>query len=110
MQDSDRPTPLSLLAAIIESSDDAIISKTLQGVISSWNPAASRIFGYSEEEMIGQSILKLIPTELHHEEDMILSKIRAGKRIDHYETTRVRKDGTKIEVSVTISPVKGSKG
>jgi PAS domain S-box-containing protein len=110
MQDDNRPTLYSLLAAIIESSDDAIISKTLEGHISSWNPAASRIFGYSEEEMIGQSILKLIPTELHHEEDMILSKIRAGGRIDHYETTRMRKDGTKVEVSVTISPVKDSKG
>ena len=110
MPEYNRPTPHSLLAAIVESSDDAIISKNLDGVISSWNPAAVRMFGYTAEEMIGQSILKLIPDELHHEEAAILSKIRSGQRIDHYETTRLRKDGTRIEVAVTISPVKDSDG
>jgi PAS domain S-box-containing protein len=110
MQIDNRPTSNSLLAAIVESSDDAIISKNLEGIVSSWNPAAARIFGYSAEEMIGQSILKLIPPELHHEEDMILSRIRSGRKIDHYETTRVQKDGTKIQVAVTISPVKDEAG
>jgi len=98
------------LAALVECSDDAIVAKDLNGIISSWNPGAARIFGYSAEEMIGQPVLKLIPEELHHEEDMILSKLRAGERIDHYETTRVTKDGRRIDVSVTISPVRDEQG
>lgn len=99
-----------LFAAIVESSDDAIISKNLNGIITSWNEAASRIFGYTAEEMVGQSILRLIPPELQYQEDDILQKIRAGERIDHYETIRVRKNGEKIEISVTISPVKDNTG
>ncbi len=98
------------LAALVECSDDAIVAKDLNGIISSWNPGAVRIFGYSAEEMIGQPVLRLIPEELHHEEDMILSKLRAGERIDHYETTRVTKDGRRIDVSVTISPVRDAEG
>lgn len=100
----------ALLASIVESSDDAIISKNLNGIITSWNIAAGRIFGYTAEEMVGQSILRLIPEELHYQEDDILTKLRAGERIDHYETVRVRKNGEKVEISVTISPIKDSTG
>ena len=99
-----------LLSAIVDSSDDAIISKSLDGIIMSWNNAACKIFGYLEEEITGRSILTLIPTELHGEEDEILRNVRAGKRIEHYETTRLRKDGTRIRVSVTISPIKDFSG
>lgn len=100
----------SRLASIIDSADDAIISKNLNGIIQSWNHAASRMFGYSAEEAIGRSILMLIPEELHNEEDQILSKLRLGERIDHYETTRMKKSGEKIEVSITISPIRDEAG
>jgi PAS domain S-box-containing protein len=100
----------SLLAAIVESSDDAIVSKNLDGFITSWNQGAVRMFGYLPEEVIGKSILLLIPAELHQEEARILSQLRAGKRIEHYETTRVRKDGSLVDVSLTISPVRNAKG
>jgi PAS domain S-box-containing protein len=100
----------NFLAAIIASSDDAIISKDLNGIINSWNDGARRIFGYEAEEMVGQPILRLIPIELHHEEDFILSKIRSGERIDHFETTRMKKDGEKFPISVTISPIKDESG
>jgi PAS domain S-box-containing protein len=98
------------LAAIIQSSDDAIISKTFESMITSWNAAAERIFGYTEEEMIGESIYKLIPEELHFEEPQILSRLRAGERIQHFETKRRTKDGRLIDVSLTISPVKDPRG
>jgi PAS domain S-box-containing protein len=98
------------LAAIIESADDAIISKDLQGVVTSWNQAACRIFGYTAEDMIGRSIRLLIPETLQYEEEDILTKLRAGQRIDHYETTRIRKDGKMLDVSVTISPINDGKG
>jgi PAS domain S-box-containing protein len=98
------------LAAIIDSSDDAIVSKTLESVITSWNPAAERIFGYSAAEAIGQQIYIIIPPERHAEEEVILSKLRRGERIDHFETIRQRKDGALINVSVTISPIKNSAG
>src|SRR5947209_14658304 len=85
------------LAAIIESSDDAIVSKDLNGIITSWNAAAERLFGYTADEIVGQSILKLIPPERHHEEPRILERIRRGERIDHYETVRRRKDGSLLD-------------
>jgi PAS domain S-box-containing protein len=94
------------LGAIIESADDAIITKTLQGVITSWNPAAERIFGYAAHEVIGRSITILIPEERGDEEKHILEKISRGEHIDHYETRRIRKDGCIIDVSITVSPVR----
>jgi PAS domain S-box-containing protein len=100
----------SLLAFVVDSSDDAIISKDLNGIVSSWNGAAHRMFGYTAEEMIGQPILRLIPKELHVDEDRILEKVRAGERIEHFETRRVKKSGETFEVSVTISPVKDATG
>ena len=100
----------NVLAAVIESSDDAIVSKDLNGILNSWNDGARRIFGYEAHEMIGQSILRLIPEELHHEEDFILNKIRAGERIEHFESVRIRKGGERFPISVTISPVKDVSG
>jgi PAS domain S-box-containing protein len=98
------------LAALVASSEDAIASKTLQGIVTSWNQAAERLFGYSAEEMMGQLILRVIPRELHHEEDEILAKLRRGERIERYETVRVRKDGQRIEISLTVSPIRDSSG
>jgi PAS domain S-box-containing protein len=97
-------------SAIVESSNDAIVSKDLNGIIQTWNRAAERMFGYSPEEIIGKSILILIPEERHHEESVILGKIGAGERIEHYETLRRRKDGTLIDLSLTISPVRDENG
>jgi two-component system, chemotaxis family, CheB/CheR fusion protein len=96
----------SRLAAIIDSSDDAIISKNLDGTITSWNHAASRIFGYETEEIIGHSILQIIPEHLHPEEAEFIRRLKEGERIAQYETTRIRKDGKVIDVSLTLSPVK----
>jgi PAS domain S-box-containing protein len=98
------------LAAIVESADDAIISKDLNGTVKSWNDAASRMFGFTAAEMIDHSILKIIPADLHYEEEEILRKLRDGERIDHYETTRVKKNGALLEVSVTISPIRDETG
>jgi PAS domain S-box-containing protein len=98
------------LAAIIESSDDAIISKTLDGVIRTWNRGAERIFGFTAEEAVGQPLLIIIPPDRHSEEPQILERLRRGERIDHYETVRRRKDGTLIDVSVTVSPIRDSTG
>ena len=98
------------LAAIVESSDDAIVSKNLDGVITSWNKGAERMFGYTAAEAIGQRITLIIPPDRRSEEDSILDRIRHGKRVDHFETVRMRKDGSLIELSLTISPVRDSHG
>jgi len=98
------------LAAIVDSSDDAIVSKTLDGIVTSWNPGAEKIFGYSAAEMIGQPIFKIIPAERWDEEYYIQGQLRSGNKIDHYETRRVRKDGQIIEVSLTISPIRDKNG
>ena len=98
------------LAAIVESSDDAIISKTLDGIILTWNKGAERIYGYSAQEIIGQSIAVLVPADLPDEVPAILNKIKAGQNIEHYETTRQRKDGQRIDVSLTSSPIHDSPG
>ncbi len=98
------------LAAIVESSDDAIISKNLSGIITSWNKGAERIFGYLAEEIIGRPVRTLIPAELQDEEDAIIERIKRGQRVEHYETVRQRKHGSRIEVSITVSPLKDSYG
>ena len=98
------------LASIVESSDDAIVSKDLNGIISSWNKGAERLFGYSAAEVIGQSITILIPAEHQNEEETILKRIRSGQRVDHFETVRRRKDGSLIDISLTVSPVKNAQG
>jgi PAS domain S-box-containing protein len=94
------------LAAIVESADDAIISKTLEGVITSWNKGAERIFGYTAEEAVGRSVTMLIPPDHLDEEPAILARIRSGERIEHYETVRVRKDGSRLDISLTVSPIR----
>jgi PAS domain S-box-containing protein len=98
------------LASIVESSGDAIVSKTLDGIIVSWNNAAENLFGYAAEEVIGKSITILIPAELHDEEPKILDRIQHGDSLDHYETIRQRKDGSRVAVSLSISPVKDAHG
>ena len=98
------------LAAIVESSDDAIASKDLNGYITSWNRSAEKLFGYTAEEIVGKHITLIIPPELHHDEDMILSKMRRAEKIDHFETIRLHKNGERIEVSLTISPIKDDNG
>lgn len=98
------------LAAIVESSDDAIIAKTLEAIITDWNKGAERIFGYTAEEIIGKSKLTLFPPDRYAEEDEILAKLRRGERIDHFETVRVTKDGRQIDVSLTISPIRNGEG
>jgi PAS domain S-box-containing protein len=98
------------LAAIIESSDDAIISKTLESVITSWNDSAERMFGYAADEIIGETIYKLIPKDRQEEEPDILSRLKNGERVEHFETKRVAKDGRLIDVSITVSPVKDQQG
>jgi two-component system, chemotaxis family, CheB/CheR fusion protein len=98
------------LAAIVESSDDAIISKDLQGVVTSWNGGAERLFGYTAAEAIGRPITIIIPADRLHEERTILERLKRGEPIEHFETTRVRKDGTTIEVSLTVSPVRDGSG
>ena len=99
-----------LLEAVVHSSDDAIITKNLNGIVTSWNPAATRIFGYLPEEIAGQSILRLIPDRLQHEEEEFLRKLSKGEVIAHYETIRLTKDGREINVLLTISPVKDRTG
>jgi PAS domain S-box-containing protein len=98
------------LAAIVESSEDAILAKDLNGIITSWNKGAERIYGYTEEETIGKPVTIIIPPERHGEEPSILARIRKGERIDHYETVRRRKDGSLIDISLTVSPIKDATG
>jgi PAS domain S-box-containing protein len=98
------------LAAIVESSDDAIISKDLNGIITSWNRAAEQLFGYAAEEAVGKSITLLIPPDRHNEEPGILERVRRGERIDHYETVRQRKDGSLLDISLTVSPIRDDLG
>lgn len=98
------------LAAIVESSDDAIISKTLESVITSWNDSAQRMFGYNADEIIGETIYKLIPPDRQNEEPLIINRLKAGERVEHFETKRLTKDGRLIDVSLTISPIRDPQG
>jgi len=100
----------AILAAIVASSDDAIISKTLDGIITSWNQSATKMFGFTEAEAVGKHITIIIPKERIDEETMIIESIRRGEKIDHFETVRQGKDGTRKQISITVSPVKDSKG
>jgi PAS domain S-box-containing protein len=102
--------PEAWLAAIVESSDDAIVGKTLDGVIRSWNSGARRMFGYEAAEIVGKPVYTLIPPELHHEEPVIIARLVEGERVDHYETVRVRKDGSRIDVSLSVSPIRNRSG
>jgi len=108
LQDSSKH--LGELAAIVDSSDDVILSKDLDGTITSWNPAAVRVFEYSAEEMIGASILKIIPEYLQSDEKIIIDNIRAGRRVEHFETIRLTKSGKLLDVSLTVSPVRDEHG
>ena len=98
------------LVAIVESSEDAIISKTLEGIITSWNKGAEGIYGYSAEETVGQPISMLVPSERPDEVPEILKKVRRGEKVEHYETVRLTKDGRRLYISLTVSPIKDSEG
>ena len=98
------------LVAIVQSSDDAILSKNLDGIITSWNPGAERLFGYVADEIVGKSVTILIPAERHDEEPEIIGRIRRGERMEHYETVRLRKDGSLVDISLSVSPVKDGHG
>ena len=102
--------PEAWLAAIVESSDDAIIGKTLDSIIRSWNAGATRIFGYEPHEAIGRPVYTIIPPERHHEERTIIDRIMRGERIEHYETVRVRHDGSLVDVSLSVSPIRDQSG
>jgi PAS domain S-box-containing protein len=101
---------IGLLAAIVDSSDDAIVSKTLEGIISSWNAGAERLFGYTASEAVGQHISLIIPIDRRDEETVIIERIKRGERIEHFDTVRVRKDNTPLDISLTISPVRDASG
>ncbi len=105
-----REQATALLSAIVDSSDDAIVSKDLNGVITSWNKSAERMFGYTAQEMIGQPCAVMIPEDRSHEESQIIEKLRRGERIEQFETVRVRKDGSRLDVSLTFSPVRDAEG
>jgi two-component system CheB/CheR fusion protein len=98
------------LAAIVSSSDDAIVSKTLDGIITSWNAAATRILGYQPEEIIGRHITTIIPDDMRSEEELIISRVRKGERVNHFDTVRKRKDGSLVHLSITVSPILDSSG
>ena len=110
VQELQSAAQLAHFAAIVAHSDDAIISKTLRGIVTSWNKGAERLYGFTAEEMIGTPLERLIPPGMPDEEPMILSRIQRGELIDHYETVRLTRDGRQIDVSVTISPVKDANG
>src|SRR5262249_50587972 len=99
-----------LLSAIVSSADDAIISKDLNGIVTSWNPSAQSLFGYTAQEMIGKPIAVLIPPDHADEGPQILTRIRRGERIEHYQTQRVRKDGRLIDISLSVSPIRDRMG
>jgi PAS domain S-box-containing protein len=98
------------LAAIVDSSEDAIVSEDLTGIVQTWNPAAERMFGFSADEIIGRPIRLVIPADRQSEEDQVLATIRAGRTVEHFETVRQRKDGTLIDVSLSVSPVRARDG
>src|SRR5262249_45438063 len=98
------------LAAIVDSSDDAIIGQTLEGVITSWNRGAEQLYGYSPEEVIGQPLTLLVPPDLSDDFPHLLERLQRGERIDHYETKRLHKNGTQLDVSLTISPIRDGTG
>src|SRR5438477_2192409 len=98
------------LAAIVDSSEDAIVSKTLDGIITSWNPAAERMFGWTAAEAIGRPITLIVPEAQRAEEDDVLARVRRGERVEHFDTVRVTKDGRLVDVSLTVSPVRDSAG
>lgn len=108
--DAVRFVRLSHRASIVESSDDAIIAKSLEGIITSWNPVAEKLYSYSSEEIIGKPITLIIHEDRPDEMSVILGKNRAGQRLEHYETVRVRKDGTAMPVSLTVSPIHDADG
>jgi PAS domain S-box-containing protein len=108
--DLQRIEATALLAAIVKFSHDAIVSKDLNGIVTSWNAGAARMFGYASEEIVGRSILTIIPPDRHSEESYILDQARAGKTIENYDTVRVRKDGGQLHVSLCISPILGDDG
>src|SRR5258705_10049807 len=98
------------LAALVDSSDDAIIGKTLDGVITSWNAGAEHIFGWTAAEAVGRHITLIIPEDRRPEEDGVLARIRRGERVDHFETIRVARDGRRLNISLTVSPIKDAAG
>ena len=104
------PDPALRLAAIVESSEDAIVSKDLNGIITSWNRGAEQLFGYTADEVLGRSITLLIPPDRLSEEELVLARIRSGQRVDHFDTIRQRKDGTRVDVSLTVSPIRDATG
>jgi PAS domain S-box-containing protein len=108
--EADRSRDARLLASIVASSDDAIVAKSLDGIIQSWNAGAERVFGYTEQEAIGRHISLVIPPERIAEEDQIIARLRAGQRVDHFETERMRSDGQRLPVSLTISPIRDDAG
>src|SRR5437867_8876155 len=107
---STRDELFARLAAIVESSDDAIISKDLNGIITSWNPAAERMFGYTAAEIVGKSIRTIVPDDRESEEDDVLRRIVAVEAVEHFETVRRRKDGSEVIVSLTVSPIRNRRG
>src|SRR5689334_15135026 len=110
MQPPADPLTLRHVARVVESTDDAIISKDLNGIITSWNRAAERMFGYTAAEAIGQSIKMIIPSDRQSEEDMLLARVRSGHGVTHFESVRRRKDGTLIPISLTVSPIHDDNG